>query len=271
MLYTLLHLGRCSSFVFPVTCITTNSREVRTRRTKYEYNSINELCILPKAAEVHTIDRRKVFGSLANIAFLSSCWQPSMATAAADAPSQQVSEEELDALYENPEMPSAPEERSGLVVLRVAEVAQFQEKILRAVVAGDLPPDVQVSPMQFAFGTQILLKNSNVDGNIKLMIQDEIPRKSREQAVKNAVVAMNTLLDIKKYAESINRDFKTEEMLELADMYLKVRVNLNELYEYLPEKEQRKYEGYFVAVTEYEKKIAEGTYNPDIDGVLKFD
>ena len=27
----------------------------------------------------------------------------------------------------------------------------------------------------------------------------------------------------------------------------------------------------FVAVTEYEKKIANGMYNPDIDGVLKFD
>jgi hypothetical protein len=26
-----------------------------------------------------------------------------------------------------------------------------------------------------------------------------------------------------------------------------------------------------IAVTEYEKKIAEGVYNPDIDGVLNFE
>ena len=103
-------------------------------------------------------------------------------------------------------------------------------------------------------------------------------------------------------------------MIELADMYTVVRAKLNQLYEYLPDKEREKYYGYFVAVTEYEKKIAngmsacfvsvtlccilllnggtktlltfltlayngrtfnnnlfEGTYNPDIDGVLKFD
>ena len=48
-------------------------------------------------------------------------------------------------------------------------------------------------------------------------------------------------------------------------------VQLNSLYELLPTKEQEKYQGYFVAVSEYEKKIAEGVYNPDLDGVLKFD
>lgn len=41
-------------------------------------------------------------------------------------------EEEQDA-YNNPNIPAGPEEKSGLVVLRVAEVAQFQEKILRAI------------------------------------------------------------------------------------------------------------------------------------------
>ena len=55
--------------------------------------------------------------------------------------------------YANPNIPPGPEERSGLVVLRVAEVAQFQEKILRAVVNGDI--DAIVSPQQIAFGTQM--------------------------------------------------------------------------------------------------------------------
>lgn len=182
----------------------------------------------------------------------------------------QVTEEELEATYDNPEMPQAPEERSGLVVLRVAEVAEFQEKILRAIVSGDLS-GVQVSPMQFVFGTSILLKNSNLDGNMKLMIYQEIPRKQRKKAIQNAIKTMNTLQDISKYAASIERDFEPVEMIVLADMYRDVRINLNQLYEYLPDKEKEKYYGYFVAVTEYEKKIAEGTYNPDIDGVLKFD
>lgn len=182
----------------------------------------------------------------------------------------QVSEEELNELYDNPEMPQAPEEKSGLVVLRIAEVAQFQEKILRSVASGELE-GVKVSPMQFVFGTQILLKNSNLDGNMKLMIYNEIPKRNRDAAIKNAVKSMNELQEIIKYTSGIQRDFETQEMVQLADMYRSVRINLNQLYEYLPEREKDKYYGYFVAVTEYEKKIAEGVYNPDIDGVLKFD
>ena len=177
---------------------------------------------------------------------------------------------EIKEMYENPAIPPAPEERSGLVVLRVAEVAQFQEKILRSIVNGELT-GVQVSPMQFLFGTQILLRNSNLDGNMKLMIGQEIPRSRRKEAVKNAVAAMNQLQEIARYSGSIQRDFETLEMVALADMYLNVRVNLNQLYEYLPDREKEKYYGYFAAVTEYEKKVAEGTYNPDIDGILKFD
>lgn len=177
---------------------------------------------------------------------------------------------EIKEMYENPAIPTAPEEKSGLVVLRVAEVAQFQEKILRSIASGELT-GVQVSPMQFLFGTQILLRNSNLDGNMKLMIGQEIPRRNRKEAVKSAVAAMNTLQEIAKLAGSIQRDFETIEMVQLADMYRDVRVNLNQLYELLPEQEKGKYYGYFVAVTEYEKKIAEGTYNPDIDGILQFE
>lgn len=177
---------------------------------------------------------------------------------------------EIQELYDNPALPKAPEERSGLVVLRVAEVAQFQEKILRAIASGELE-GVKVAPMQFVYGTQILLKNSNLDGNMKLMIYEEIEKSKRASAIKNAVKTMNTLQEISKYAGSIKRDFETEEMVQLADMYRDVRINLNQMYDYLPEKEKDKYYGYFVAVTEYEKKVAGGTYNPDIDGILNFD
>jgi hypothetical protein len=178
--------------------------------------------------------------------------------------------EEFAELYNNPAIPQAPEEKSGLTVLRVAEVAQFQEQILRSIASGELT-GVQVAPMQFQFGTQILLRNSNLDGNMKLMIYREIPRRSRKAAIRNAVATMNTLQEIAQYAGSIQRDFETSEMITLADMYRTVRLNLNQLYEYLPDQERNKYYGYFMQVTAYEKKIADGVYNPDIDGVLNFD
>lgn len=236
--------------------------ELSSQRSSEE--NINDLQVTMTSST-----RRGFLSSLTVLSALLGSDGSSNMFAKADDP-MQVSEEELDSLYENPAIPEAPEERSGLVVLRVAEVAQFQEKILRAVASGELN-GVKVSPMQFVFGTKILLKNSNLDGNLKLMIYEEIPKNKRDLAIKNAVSSMNQLQDIIKYASSIQRDFETEEMVQLADMYRGLRISLNQLYEFLPEKEKDKYYGYFVAVTEYEKKIAEGVYNPDIDGVLKFD
>ena len=171
--------------------------------------------------------------------------------------------------YDNPDMPEAPEERSGLVVLRVAEVCNFQEKILRAVVAKDI--DAIVSPQQIVFGTKILLRNSNVAGNMKLMIETEIPKKNRALASKSAVKTMNTIQSISVYAAKILRPFTDDEMIEVADLYLEARLQLNSMYEFLTPAGKDKYYGYFMKVTEYEKKIAEGVYNPEIDGKLNFD
>lgn len=171
--------------------------------------------------------------------------------------------------YENPNIPAGPEERSGLVVLRVAEVCDFQEKILRAIVKGDI--DTVVSPQQIIFGTQILMRNSNIAGNMKLMIDTEIPIDKRENAVRDAVITMNTLQSISTTAAKILRPFTTDEMVQIADLYRDVRLRLNNMYEYLPQNEKDKYYGYFMKVTEYEKKIAEGVYNPELDGVLKLE
>lgn len=172
--------------------------------------------------------------------------------------------------YNNPNMPAAPEERSGLVVLRVAEVAQFQEKILRAILNGDIK-DVVVTPQQIVFGTQILLRNSNIAENMSLMIDNEIPRKNQKQARIRAANSMNTLQKISSTAASIEREMSPTDYDKIANLYRLLRVELNSLYELLSAKERNKYYGYFVEVTEYEKKIAEGVYNPDLDGVLKFD
>ena len=170
---------------------------------------------------------------------------------------------------DNPNIPPGPEERSGLVVLRVAEVCDFQEKILRAIVNGDI--EAVVSPQQIVFGTQVLLRNSNIAGNMKLMIDTEIPESKRDMAVTDAVNTMNTLQSISTTAAKVLRPFTKEEMIELADLYRDVRLRLNNMYEYLPKNEKDKYYGYFMAVTEYEKKIAEGVYNPELDGVLKLE
>lgn len=172
--------------------------------------------------------------------------------------------------YENPNIPAVPEERSGLIVLRVAEVAQFQEKILRAILNGDIK-DVVVTPQQIVFGTQILLRNSNIAGNIKLMIDQEMPSENQPAARIKAANALNSIQKISSTAAKVERELMPADYEELANLYRLVRVELNSLYELLGQKEKEKYYGYFVAVTEYEKKIAEGVYNPDLDGVLKFD
>ena len=131
--------------------------------------------------------------------------------------------------------------------------------------------DVVVTPQQLVFGTQILMRNSNLAGNMKLMIDNEIPRSNQRQARIRAANTMNALQKISSNAAKIERELSPAEYDEFANLYRLVRVELNGLYELLAEKERNKYYGYFVAVTEYEKKIAEGVYNPDIDGVLKFD
>ena len=121
------------------------------------------------------------------------------------------------------------------------------------------------------FGTQILLRNSNIAGQMKLMIDNDIPEKNRREAAIKAANCMNALQKVSSTAAKIETALGPADYEELANLYRLVRVELKSLYDLLPSKEREKYYGYFVAVTEYEKKIAEGVYNPDLDGVLSFD
>ncbi len=161
-----------------------------------------------------------------------------------------------------------------LVFILASYLALFESKqvylSICAKVNGEIK-DVVVTPQQLVFGTQILLRNSNVAGNMKMMIDDEIPRNRQREARIRAANTMNALQKISSNAAKIEREMSPAEYEEFANLYRLVRVELNGLYELLAEKERNKYYGYFVAVTEYEKKIAEGVYNPDLDGVLKFD
>ena len=106
---------------------------------------------------------------------------------------------------------------------------------------------------------------------MKLMIETEIPKKDRALASKSAVKTMDTIQSISAYSANIQRPFEDAEMLEVADLYLNAKLQLNTMYEFLTPEGKDKYNGYFMKITEYEKKIAEGIYNPEIDGKLKFD
>ena len=100
------------------------------------------------------------------------------------------------------------QETSGLVVLRIAEVCSFQEKLLRTIAKCSAPNAKDlvdqfglpycggeayvVSPGQLLFGTGVMLRNSNLDGNLKLMIQTEVPRAKQNAAKQEAAAIMNT-------------------------------------------------------------------------------
>ena len=106
---------------------------------------------------------------------------------------------------------------------------------------------------------------------MKLMIDNEIPKRNRKEARVTAANAVNAIQNVSSTAAAIGRELSPADYEELANLYRLVRVELNSLYNLLGPKEKEKYDGYFLEVTEYEKKIAEGVYNPDLDGVLKFD
>lgn len=151
------------------------------------------------------------------------------------------------------------DEVSGLVVLRVAEVANFQEKLLREVAKGtDL--GVPVTPQQFMFGTELLIRNSNLDGNIKLMIREEVPPENKDEARQRAPRVMNMLLGISRKAANIADAGRVvldaNDARELADAYAQWRKELLLLFATLPPDLQKKYSGYADALLAYEKDLS---------------
>mmetsp|Transcript_33856 Transcript_33856/g.101964 ORF Transcript_33856/g.101964 Transcript_33856/m.101964 type:complete len:317 (+) Transcript_33856:152-1102(+) len=152
-----------------------------------------------------------------------------------------------------------PEEVSGLVVLRVAQVADFQEKLLRAVASGaDL--GVPVTPQQFVFGTELLIRNSNLDGNIKLMIREEVRPEKKTEALERAPRVMNSLLSISTDAAGLADAGKSlldaRDAARLADRYADFRRELLLLFATLPSDTQKRYSGYADALLAYEKDVS---------------
>ena len=71
-------------------------------------------------------------------------------------------------------------------------------------------------------------------------------------------------------AAKVDGPFSRSDMIEVADLYRSLRLQLAELFDLLDDKSQSKYFGYMVEVTQYERKIADGSYNPDFDNVPGF-
>lgn len=171
------------------------------------------------------------------------------------------------------------EEISGLVVLRVAEVCSFQEKLLRQLAAcsaqkrslglfGKKPAADQfgnaycegeaysVNPVQISFGTGIMLKNANLDGNLKLMIRDEVPLAQREAAVRSAVRIMNTFNVLANCTNAYGVEFDDGGMLAVADVYADVRRQLARFFDFLPAEAQSRFSNYAADVREYEEEFS---------------
>lgn len=164
------------------------------------------------------------------------------------------------------------EEVSGLVVLRVAEVCNFQEKLLRSLAAcanptkDDIKADqfgnsycggeaYSVNPTQIVFGTGVMLRNANLDGNLRLMIREEVAKNKKDDAVKAAVNIMNTFNGLVNTASSY-KTFEDADYLVIADIYKDARQQLARFFDYLPSEAQDRFYNYAKDVREYEEKIS---------------
>jgi hypothetical protein len=174
------------------------------------------------------------------------------------------------------------EEVSGLVVLRIAEVCQFQEKLLRQLAAcstqkkrksevgragggaadqfGNLYCEGEAysaNPIQISFGTGIMLRNSNLDGNMRLMIRTEIPKARRDDAARSAAACINTMSKLASTQDIYGTSFTDEQMLEVADLYSLARSQLAAFFDYLPEDSKSRFFNYNAAVRQYEERELE--------------
>ena len=163
------------------------------------------------------------------------------------------------------------QEVSGLVVLRVAEVCEFQEKLLRTIARCADPKQkdavdqfglpycggesYQIAPSQILFGTGVMLRNSNLDGNLKLMIREEVPRAQRQAAVQDAVAIMNTFNRLANTAAEYQA-FEPGDLVLFADIYQDAREQLAKFFDYLPVKSKDRFYNYAQSVRKYEEKIS---------------
>ena len=175
-------------------------------------------------------------------------------------------------------MPGSPQERSGLVVLRVAgrwhkiprKRRSFVPLLMEICLAWPL------HHRQMAFGTQILLRNIRISmGTVETndLHNENSPDKTWCCHFQNAVRVMNTIQTISMTAANLDlTHLHKEELLQMADLYrILFKWNWMTCTNFCHPRKKGQVVWILYGRTEYEKKIAEGTYNPDLDGILLLD
>jgi hypothetical protein len=112
-----------------------------------------------------------------------------------------------------------------------------------------------VNPAQISFGTGLMLRNSNLDGNLKLMIQTEVPRSQRDMAIQDAVKIMNTFNKLASTAISYS-SFEAKDLLVVADIYAEARERLASFFDFLPAASKERFYNYADSVRKYEEKVS---------------
>uniref|UniRef100_A0A7S2CG11 Uncharacterized protein n=1 Tax=Haptolina brevifila TaxID=156173 RepID=A0A7S2CG11_9EUKA len=102
-----------------------------------------------------------------------------------------------------------------------------------------------------------MLRNSNLDGNMRLMIMTDVPRRQREGAANSAAAIMNTFNELANTQATYGVSFTDADMIAVADVYALAREQLARFFDYLPTDAKDKFYNYNSAVRQYEEKDLE--------------
>lgn len=111
------------------------------------------------------------------------------------------------------------------------------------------------APLATAVGTGLMLRNSNLDGNMKLMIRAEIPKKDRETAVRQATTVMNSFVALTSAAGEYE-EFEPADLLRIASLYANSRQQLARFFDLLPADSQSRFFNFAEDVRKYEEEIS---------------
>ena len=93
-------------------------------------------------------------------------------------------------------------------------------------------------------------------GNMRLMIRQEVPRAKRKDAITEAVAIMNTFNRLVETANTYEAALEPSDYIVFADIYADARQRLARFFDYLPDKSKRRFYNYASQVRDYEEKVS---------------